>query len=210
MQEMILTPEELFFLGKMRKAKYLDYGYIQAMKDVRKNAGKAREEAGWALVEKGYAEEDFLGNITLLPEVEALTDPVFFGEFESNITLCTMGKPNIQQIWRLHFQDGKGVLSVFREDGIHLTPLSEEVLRGLIVSLLPEGAFDRELPKSLEVKKEGIHRLIAFKNNYIGQRAEVKVFFEYDGYICCEMGDHTDLIAPADFCNEGYRILKGE
>lgn len=210
MQELIITPEQLFFLGKMRKAKYLDYGYIEAMKDIRQNAKAKQDDANWALVEKGYAQEDFFGGITLEKWVEEMTDPVFFGEFESTVSLCDVGETTTQRIWRLHFKEGQGVLSVFQEDGIHFMPLTEEGLKGIIVSLLPEGAFEREVPQSVTVRRENIKKIIAFKNNHVGLKAEVKVFFECEGNICCDLGDRMALIAPVDFCNEGYRILKGE
>ena len=49
MDELILTYEQLYFLGEILKAKYIDYRYIKAMQDIQKQYIyiKNKNVAGW-------------------------------------------------------------------------------------------------------------------------------------------------------------------
>ena len=43
MKEFILSPEEIYYIGKVSGGKYLDYDYIAAMKDIGKR-GKIKQQ----------------------------------------------------------------------------------------------------------------------------------------------------------------------
>ena len=43
MKEFILSPEEIYYIGKVSSGKYLDYDYIAAMKDIGKR-GKIKQQ----------------------------------------------------------------------------------------------------------------------------------------------------------------------
>ena len=60
MDQIQLTPEELFFLGRLMDAKYIDYDYYAAMGDIR-------------------------GEIEISEEAAALMRPVFFGTCETRL-----------------------------------------------------------------------------------------------------------------------------
>ena len=78
MKEFILSPEEIYYIGKVSGGKYLDYDYIAAMKDIGKRGKIKQQEILDSLERKGYAQEDFLGNL----EVEPLNlIPVFIHDF---------------------------------------------------------------------------------------------------------------------------------
>ena len=63
MKEFILSPEEIYYIGKVSGGKYLDYDYIAAMKDIGKRGKIKQQEILDSLERKGYAQEDFLGNL---------------------------------------------------------------------------------------------------------------------------------------------------
>lgn len=83
MDGLILTCEQLYFLGEILKAKYIDYRYIKAMPDIQKQYIYLKNKSISALLGAGVLQEDFTGNLKVLPAYEALLSPIFFGKEES-------------------------------------------------------------------------------------------------------------------------------
>ena len=107
MKEIVLTPEELFFLARKMKAKYLDYEYLALMRDVQNESDVKEIKAMESLSSKSYLEEDFEGEIEIDEVVAKTLNPVFFGKIETllkkqdstklhilddSITECTKGE----------------------------------------------------------------------------------------------------------------------
>ena len=57
--EIVLSAKELYYLGKLMQARYIDYSYIAAMDDVGKNYSVFESESEKSLSDKGCIEEDF-------------------------------------------------------------------------------------------------------------------------------------------------------
>lgn len=81
--EIVLSAKELYYLGKLMQARYIDYSYIAAMDDVGKNYSVFESESEKSLSDKGCIEEDFAGEKEVNPVLECLLEPVFFGERRS-------------------------------------------------------------------------------------------------------------------------------
>lgn len=60
-KELLLSPEEIFFIGKEVKGKYLDYDYIAAMRDIGKQGKIRREEILAGLEKKAMPRRTFWG-----------------------------------------------------------------------------------------------------------------------------------------------------
>lgn len=80
---LILTCEQLYFLGEILKAKYIDYRYIKAMPAIQKQYTYLKNKSISALLRAGILQEDFTGNLKVLPAYEALFSPIFFGKEEA-------------------------------------------------------------------------------------------------------------------------------
>ena len=61
-RELLLTPEELLYLGKLYEGEYLNYSYLQAVDDIGNNKRSFKAECKAALLEKGAIEENLLGD----------------------------------------------------------------------------------------------------------------------------------------------------
>ncbi|WP_274939376.1 hypothetical protein [Chordicoccus furentiruminis] len=85
MNEIRLTPMELYFLGKMMHARYIEYAYIAAMPDIGKRYALHEQETLESLEAKGYIETDFSGDAEVSREVAAFLQPVFFSETETRL-----------------------------------------------------------------------------------------------------------------------------
>lgn len=53
MKELLLSPEEIYYIGKVSGGKYLDYDYIAAMKDIGKRGKIKQQEILDSLERKG-------------------------------------------------------------------------------------------------------------------------------------------------------------
>ena len=51
MKELLLSPEEIYYIGKVNGGKYLDYDYIAAMKDIGKR-GKINNRKFWIVLKE--------------------------------------------------------------------------------------------------------------------------------------------------------------
>lgn len=85
-QKIFLTPEELFFLGEILKAKYIDYDYVRLMKDIQKNYKSLKHKAIQSLMQKELIFEDFSGNVEVDSESEQLLKNIFFSRKELEIS----------------------------------------------------------------------------------------------------------------------------
>lgn len=119
-----LTPEELYFLGKIMKAKYIDYSYYAAMKDIQKQFDVCERKALSALGEKGLIDENFSGEIEVPDEVSALMYPVFFGTKESRL------KAN--QTYNFHIGPETVTMGFFNEGSITFMTISDSDLEKLL------------------------------------------------------------------------------
>ena len=58
---LVLTPKELYCLGGILSARYIDYAYIAALDDIGQDYALFEKETRASLVAKGMLEEDFSG-----------------------------------------------------------------------------------------------------------------------------------------------------
>ena len=64
-KEIILTPEELYYLGGLMQARSIDYAYVSAIRDTKKSYKLIAQESKAKLVDAGILMEDFGGERTL-------------------------------------------------------------------------------------------------------------------------------------------------
>lgn len=213
-KEIILTPEELYYMGALLQAKYIDYAYVAAMGDIQLRREIYESESREGLAKKGILMEDFSGNLDVEPEAKKLMQPVFFGTLESSADVAALTQEDTPDMKgrRFHFYEGRITATEIREDEIHLEVCDEGKLQQWIQTLLPADYEDR--PESLSVRElnqEAISRMIVVKSTRVGERAAVKIYAEAKGRIFCERpGDVAEALTREQFCLEIYRGLKGE
>ena len=114
---MTIRPEELFFLGEIMEAEYIDYSYIQAMEDVQQNFDVAKKDAIAGLGEKGLVKESISGRLKVKPVAEELFGPVFFGEKETVAVVLRNGAKQEAYTKFFHFKDAD-ITCITMEDGL--------------------------------------------------------------------------------------------
>ena len=106
MSKVTLQAEDVFFLSKMMKAKYLDYGYVAMVEDLSHRLAMKEARAMDNLSNKGLVFEDFTGDLEIEDLAKELFEPIFFGTFESELIV----EDSISfQHYKYHVLDGRYV-----------------------------------------------------------------------------------------------------
>ena len=116
---LILTCEQLYFLGEILKAKYIDYRYIKAMPDIQKQYTYLKNKSISALLRAGILQEDFTGNLKVLPAYEALFSPIFFGKEEACV------ETSDGRAYMFHQKGEVRTAVTAAEDQLHIRPAKD-------------------------------------------------------------------------------------
>ena len=84
--ELKITADELFVLGELMDAEYIDYSYIKLMSDIQANYAMIKADGMESLSAAGALREGFSG-VRIAAAVKAALEPVFFGTKESVLTV---------------------------------------------------------------------------------------------------------------------------
>ena len=94
MDECRLTPVELFFLGVLMDAEYIDYEYITSIPEITDNYRIIEQQTLDRLEDKQLIEQEFDGSVTIDEQFQNMLKPVFFGLVESRV-LTTWSEGNL-------------------------------------------------------------------------------------------------------------------
>lgn len=84
--ELKITADELFVLGELMDARFIDYSYIKLMSDIQANYAMIKSDGMASLSASGALREGFSG-VRITAAVKAALEPVFFGTKESVLTV---------------------------------------------------------------------------------------------------------------------------
>lgn len=208
-KEVIISPEELYFLGSLMQAKYIDYSYVAAMGDIQQNYALFEKEAQAALVGAGLLMEDFSGNIELDADAATLLRPIFFGEVETSVDVCTIQEDRRGvDVYKLHFHDGRITLVTGEKNKLKLRSIDELGIDKLVNSLLPEG-YSVPGGEVSDLKGATVSRVLSVKSAKIGGSSVVAAYLEADGVIYQEREAKMVSIGTQQFISDGSSIVKG-
>ena len=135
MAKVTLKAEDVYFLSRIMKGKYLDYDYVSMMEDLGHRASMKEAKSMDRLSEAGLIFEDFAGDLEIEDKAKDLFEPIFFGEFESE--LIVEDHANFQR-YKFHVLNGKYVQvqikgkeleisTIEKEDILYYTPYVQEL-----------------------------------------------------------------------------------
>ena len=208
-KEIILSPEELYYLGSLMQARYIDYAYVSAIRDTKKSYKLIAQESKAKLVDAGILMEDFGGDLELDTNVRQLLAPIFYGEYETTLDVCKVGdEKSAIQVCKFHFFDGMITMVTAQQGKLEIKTIDQLVLRQLVEALVPAGyaAETQEITEQLDVT---VTRLIVAKNILVGQRSTVSTFLEADKVLYQEQAEGIRSLSKDDFISTVYDIIKG-
>lgn len=178
-----ISPEELFFLGKQMQARYIDYDYISMMKDIQQQYTLREKETMAGLVTRGMLIEDFSGDMELDEEVRETLEPLFFGEFASEIVIIPDRSGVGLERYKFHFRDGKITRVQVTGDGLSLTNEGSGELERLKELVIPkEYQKDSHEEFAMDfIKPDKVESVLILKNVTIRKETKVTQFVKMDG-----------------------------
>lgn len=207
--EVVLTPEELYFLGRTLQAKYIDYAYVAAMSDINNNFSLFENETKAALVSSGILMEDFSGDFEIDKDAVAVLKPIFFGETETGVDICFVGKGTAVSVTKYHILDGAITRVTTKDNKLCITATDKVEMQEYINNLIAENyAVENKIVESFDKTK--ITRIFAFKNNFIGKSTGVKTYVEADGIIYGDKDGKIESVTREQFVSNAFAVIKGE
>lgn len=193
-ERLVLTPEQLFFLGNVMGAEYINYDYIAAMGEVQRNYSRTHRKCMDDLARAGLLRERLSGEVVLRPMPRKLLHPVFFGKKESSIEIFTLGKEKKHELIRFHWSEESITEVRQTADQFVFVPSSRDQMEALILELV-RGA---ERPMRMKALfEETVTRIIAAKRATVGEASTGVVLFEMFGGLYTMDEDETLHAVPA-------------
>ena len=207
---LLLTPRELYCLGGLLDAKYIDYAYIAALDDIGQDFELFKKETLAALVSKGIVTEDFSGNMELDENCEQLLMPIFFGNIETSLNICIIAEELKVDIYNYHFHNGSVTMVKNQNNELFVANVDSDSILSTIKALLSESYCVESDQQIAGFDKSKVTRFFSAKSIDIGKKSQVKTFIEYDGILCTEV-DEAGLISLSaeDFIKGVFDIIKG-
>ena len=204
-----LRPEELFFLGEIMEAKYIDYSYIQAMGDVQQHLDVVKKDAIASLGEKGLVKESISGRLKVKPVAEELLGPVFFGEKETVAVVFRNGMKQEAYTKFFHFRDAD-ITCITMEDGLlHVEKKALVEVEAFAKTLL-EGAVANP-QEDAQFVLDNVTDIVKVKSGIVGVGAKEQTWCIADGVIFGSDKDGEPVVATTlDATSKAVEILKGE
>ena len=210
--EIQLTPQELYFMGSLMKAKYIDYTYVAAMEDIEQNYRLYRNRTRASLASKGCITEDLDGNIDIQDIAKIFLEPVFFGGFESSVDICYVQPEQRRvEVNKFHFLEDRITYVTGSDTALILQRVDNLFLDSFASKLLPS---EYSIPtKELESRppSEEISKVIAVKNVEIGKKNSVLVFAEANGLMFVEHDENSfTQLSRNDFISSVLGTIRRE
>ncbi|MCM1244435.1 MAG: hypothetical protein NC293_02185 [Roseburia sp.] len=182
-QEIRVTPEELYYLGGLMDAKYIDYEYVAAMEDIEIKPSMYQSKVKSALAAKGMLEEDFSGNMELPQIVKEIITPVFFGEFESNLDICVLGEEDQTERIKYHFYKKSIVKVLWGKGEWRITKCNHED----IIEEVKQHIFKTKSEIQDKIfDSDSVSQILVLKHVQIGKESMVKIYFLCEDVLFCE------------------------
>lgn len=207
-KEIILTPEELYCIGRFLQAKYIDYAYVAAMADFKQDYELFEKEIMDGLIKTGFLMEDFSGNIEVDQQIVDLLNPIFFGENETSLEICDISSDKKVCVYKFHFFDG-AITMVTNQEGRLLIKAVDQVNIKNIVEDVLSSDYNVEAEVVTIHTERVVTRFIAAKSILVGKSSFVKTYIDSEGVLYQENTDTVQSVSKDMFVSDVYEIVKG-
>lgn len=211
MKELILSPEEIYYIGKVTGGKYLDYDYIAAMQDIEKRGRIKEQEILDSLEKKGYAQEDFLGNLEVDPACIEILQPLYQGMYESELILREATGESVH--YKFHHMENR-ITSVECQSQEYRVRAQDNMEIEQILSALFEKNVQTE-EREAYIAAAQAERSIILKGIHIGKDTCLYFYAEKGGYFYEIAPEQTgeQILRPVEknvVCEQAKKILMGD
>ena len=169
-EELVLQPEELFFLGCVMEAKTIDYAYIAAMGEIGRSYDRVRTRCMADLTRKGILRQRFGGAVSVAPAVAGLLQPLFFSREETLLAITELLPERTEQALRLHWGTEAVTVAELKGGALHLRSLQS-----------PDSLVTQLALPQAEPRTQLVHDPAAVRRIITAKGAREAVLFEQNG-----------------------------
>ena len=178
MKKLILSPEEIYYIGKVTGGKYLDYDYIAAMQDIGKRGRIREQEILDGLERKGYAQEDFLGNLEVEPACIEILQPIYQGMYESELIVREEAGESVH--YKFHHMENQIAVVECRSKEYGISLQDKKEIEKIMYSLLEKDMQPEDRDTYIAIDQA--ERSIILKGTHIGKDTCLYFYAEKGGY----------------------------
>lgn len=209
-KEILISPKELYYLGSLLQASYIDYAYVAAMEDIGSNYELFEKESSAQLVKKGILIEDFSGNMQVSDVALTLLKPIFFGTVETALDVCSLGETSTVDVSKYHFYEGQITAVHGKGENLLICKGSLTAIREKVETILCEDYCCKAATKVATINQKDVTRFVSVKSLDYGNKAAVKVYVEANGVMYQELEDgNIESVTREMFVETVYDVLKG-
>lgn len=209
-REIVLTPEEIYYIGKKTGGKYIDYAYIAAMRDIGERKKLRMQEILDGLVKKGLAEEDFFGEAELDGAAAAFVSPIYNSSYESELQILENGAVVFH--YKFHLTDGDGVSVKCGDGEYRVRRTNPAAIRKLFIDAAGMKSDAADAPD--QIPFAAAKRIFVVKGTEIGESESMNLYGISDGTAYEPdpgMAENHLLkrMSWDDFTNQAIQVLSG-
>lgn len=205
-----ISPEELYYLGTILQAKSIDYAYLAAMEDIGQNFAMFESKVKTSLSDAGLLTEDFSGNVEVNDFALKLLKPIYFGEAETSLDICTIGNNSSVKVIKFHFLDGIISMVTGKNGSLVIKQVDLLFIKDIVEKLLPENYSCENSNRYDTLEKDKVTRFVAVKSVLFGKSSVVKTYIEADNVFFRETDEEAiESVTKEMFISDVFNTVKG-
>ena len=208
--EITITADELFCIGKLMNAEYIDYAYIVCMNDSADDFNIREKAVKQGLIKKELVFESFSGKTDVDESLTELLLPVFYGKKETSINICTIKEQAEPDILKFHFHDGRITLIKAENGLLTLKGIRPDDIEKIVSGIFSDESEFSDGPVSETDGIRNVSAIMSVKSLVLEERSVVHVFMKSGGIWYMDKGHNTfENVSRTDFIDLVTKLFKG-
>ncbi len=207
--EIIISPEELFFLGVLMNAEFIDFDYIASLHEIQRNFNAVKDKCILNLSRRRLVSKKLNSEMSIDPKLKKMLECVFFGRLETSLDVIASEESQKKYAKKFHYLDGDCTMVNIDNGVFSLSHVTEQILQEIIHDAVGKHTA-KQLPKD-GLNENLITRIIIAKRAVVDVESTSLLIVEQDDVLCTEDSDgNTAVINDEQAAEKIKYMLKGE
>ena len=206
--EIVLSPEALFFLGQWMQAEYIDYDYIAMLRDLGRDYSRIQRRCLQELSGEKLVRQQITGEVSVRPQLERLLKNVFFGKLETSLDVFSKLEGGSRETYRFHYLDGTVTLVRQEQKRLYLSAAEPEDMERIIRTAV--GRHREASRKIHHLDENALGRMLLVKRAEVDRGSTSTLLFEQDGVLYASYQQGAVSVSDTQAREILATMLKGE
>lgn len=207
MLDITIRPEELYFLGELMQAQYINYAYVAAMSDISQAYAAEKTNAIKNLGKRGLVSESLRGGIRVSNDLQKLLCPVFFSKAENTLHILNLKPEQSAEVLRFSVLNGNMTMVQMVQNQLKLTEVNETDIRDALrtkLACLVNQNHNQNLDNMAE-------QIIQVSSSHIGVGVRKKTYLlQNGGYYGADASGKAVRVSTDEMMEQIVSVLKEE